>query len=67
MKINIVDMAEVRKLEEFIGDKMYSAAHTNGRGWLEIAVVIPQGSLRGLPLYWQAMKAFSRAAWEHLA
>lgn len=60
-----VDLAEIQKLARFIDGKIYSATGGTLRG-LDISVVIPVGSVKGLPLYWSAMRTFSRAAWRAL-
>jgi len=66
IKTNIVDMAEVRKLEKFIDGKMYSVAKSTQRG-LEISVVVPFGTPRGLVTFALVMRQFIRIAWGVIA
>lgn len=64
VKINTVDMEEVHKLERWIDGKMYAVISQEPRG-LQIAVVIPYGTRRGLTLFCKVVKQFVRSAWGH--
>jgi hypothetical protein len=66
VKINEpVDLAEVRRVKEFIDGKMYSMTFPRPHG-LEISVVIPYGSRKGLRLFALSVRQFIWAAWRSL-
>lgn len=61
IRVKVADLAEVAKLEQFIGSKMYSVTSSEPRG-LQIAVVIPYGTPKGWRAFFLAARQFVRSA-----
>jgi len=61
VRVKVADLAEVAKLEQFIGGQMYSVTSHEPRG-LQIAVVIPYGTQTGWRTFYRAVRQFWRSA-----
>lgn len=59
-----------QELADWINRRPYVAMggiHRIDGDWIEIAVNIPTGYRRGIPLFCQILKLFIRSAWKELA